>query len=41
MAQSRQAGMGDSLLTDSQTKGINKRCAKPPDMACGALQPDV
>jgi hypothetical protein len=30
MAQSRQAGMGDSLLTDSQTKGINKRCAKPP-----------
>jgi hypothetical protein len=22
--------MGDSLLTDSQTKGINKHCAKPP-----------
>jgi hypothetical protein len=29
-AQSRQAGMGDSLLTDSQAKGINKCCAKPP-----------
>jgi hypothetical protein len=39
MAQS--AGMGDSLLTDSQTKGVNKCCAKPPIvMKLAALVPD-
>jgi hypothetical protein len=39
MAQSRQAGMGDSLLTDSQTKGVNKRCAKPPIVMKLAVKP--
>ena len=30
MAQSQQSGMFDRWQTDNQTKGINKRCVKPP-----------